>query len=352
MAYGNGTRARARKTSKTTDERRRPGRALQDRLTQWQADADPALIAMALARHDGYSERNAMLIAMQDPDATDVSGFKAWIGRGRCVRKGEHGLMILAPTGTDAGKGAEGGDATADPAGGADGAEGSTAGSPASSSASPTSSTCGRPTRCPAGRTTRPRSTAMHDSEARSIAGQVARYLPGGGWAPDASWDGCGAILAGPDGARLHLTGPRDGKVHVSGCFPMTDMRVKSCGINVGAARPPAVIAAEITRRLLPGYLGQLRQVNEHNDREERDRETRAQVIGKFAAMFPGSHVRTAGHRGMYTEALLNGGGSVEAYGAASTVKIELRSIPADVAAAMLAVLAGSRRGSDDGNAT
>jgi len=184
----------------------------------------------------------------------------------------------------------------------------------------------------------------MREAEARGIAGQVARYLPGGRWALEASWDGCGSILAGPDGARLHLTGPRDGKVHVSGCFPMTVMRVTGCGINVGASRPPAVIAAEISRRLLPGYLGQLRQVAEYNDAEERDRETRTQVIGKIAAMFPGSHVRTAGHRGMYTEALLNGGGTVEAYGDAGTVKLELHSIPADVAMAMLAVLADARR--------
>jgi hypothetical protein len=99
MAYGNGTRARARKTAATTDGRRAQAASLRDKLTQWQADADPGLIAEALARFDGYSERNAMLIAMQDPEATDVSGFKAWIGRGRCVRKGEHGLQILAPAG-------------------------------------------------------------------------------------------------------------------------------------------------------------------------------------------------------------------------------------------------------------
>lgn len=105
MAYANGTRARARKTSKTTDERRATATALKDRLTQWQADADPGLIAAALATHDGYSGRNACLIAMQDPDATDVSGFKTWLHRGRCVRCGEHGIMILAPAGTGTVKG-------------------------------------------------------------------------------------------------------------------------------------------------------------------------------------------------------------------------------------------------------
>jgi len=188
----------------------------------------------------------------------------------------------------------------------------------------------------------------MHDTEARSIAGQVARYLPGGGWALEASWDGYGAIVAGPDGARLHVNPPRDGKVHVSGCFPMTDLRVTGCGVNIGASRPPAVIAAEITRRLLPGYLGQLREVTEHNEQDARDTEARAAIIGKIAALFPGGHVRTAGHRGTYTEALIHpagcGTGSVEAYGDASTVKIDIHGVPADLAMAMLAVLAVGKR--------
>jgi antirestriction protein ArdC len=46
---------------------------------------------------DGYSPRNACLIAMQAPTATDVRGFREWISNGRCVRKGETGIGILAP---------------------------------------------------------------------------------------------------------------------------------------------------------------------------------------------------------------------------------------------------------------
>jgi antirestriction protein ArdC len=38
-----------------------------------------------------------MLIAMQRPDATRVAGFKAWQQLGRQVRKGEHGIRIMAP---------------------------------------------------------------------------------------------------------------------------------------------------------------------------------------------------------------------------------------------------------------
>ena len=38
-----------------------------------------------------------MLIAMQRPNATHVAGFRAWLGLGRHVRKGEKGIAILAP---------------------------------------------------------------------------------------------------------------------------------------------------------------------------------------------------------------------------------------------------------------
>lgn len=46
--------------------------------------------------HD-YSLGNCMLIALQRPDATHVAGFHKWRELGRSVRKGEHGIRILAP---------------------------------------------------------------------------------------------------------------------------------------------------------------------------------------------------------------------------------------------------------------
>src|ERR1700742_3488048 len=36
-----------------------------------------------------YSLGNQLLIAAQDPDATRVAGFRAWLSLGYCVRKGE-----------------------------------------------------------------------------------------------------------------------------------------------------------------------------------------------------------------------------------------------------------------------
>ena len=44
-----------------------------------------------------YSFGNLMLIASQAPNATRVAGFRTWKKLGRSVRKGEHGIAILAP---------------------------------------------------------------------------------------------------------------------------------------------------------------------------------------------------------------------------------------------------------------
>jgi antirestriction protein ArdC len=51
----------------------------------------------SLARFHTYSFNNALLIALQRPDATRVAGFHAWRKLGRFVKKGEHGIAIFAP---------------------------------------------------------------------------------------------------------------------------------------------------------------------------------------------------------------------------------------------------------------
>src|SRR6185312_17136974 len=51
----------------------------------------------AVARFHRYSLHNVMLIASQKPSATHVAGFQAWHKLGRFVKKGEKGILILAP---------------------------------------------------------------------------------------------------------------------------------------------------------------------------------------------------------------------------------------------------------------
>lgn len=57
----------------------------------WQAMLDVA------QRFHRYSPQNCLLIMMQDPNATQVAGYRKWQELGRQVRKGEKSIRILAP---------------------------------------------------------------------------------------------------------------------------------------------------------------------------------------------------------------------------------------------------------------
>ncbi len=50
-----------------------------------------------MSRFHQYSLRNVMLIALQKPSATHVAGFHSWKKLGRFVKKGENGIIIIAP---------------------------------------------------------------------------------------------------------------------------------------------------------------------------------------------------------------------------------------------------------------
>jgi antirestriction protein ArdC len=59
-----------------------------ERLTQY--------LAM-LAKFHRYSFGNVLLILSQKPDASHVAGFSTWKQMGRFVKKGEKGIVIIAP---------------------------------------------------------------------------------------------------------------------------------------------------------------------------------------------------------------------------------------------------------------
>jgi antirestriction protein ArdC len=50
------------------------------------------------AKFHRYSWCNSLLIMSQRPDATQVAGYRTWQKLKRQVRKGEHGIMIFAPS--------------------------------------------------------------------------------------------------------------------------------------------------------------------------------------------------------------------------------------------------------------
>ena len=51
----------------------------------------------AIGRFHRYSFHNVLLIASQNPNASYVAGFRTWNQLGRFVKKGEKGIVILAP---------------------------------------------------------------------------------------------------------------------------------------------------------------------------------------------------------------------------------------------------------------
>jgi len=53
---------------------------------------------LATRRHfHSYSLTNQLLIAMQNPHATRVAGFRAWLKLGYCVKRGERAIRIWVP---------------------------------------------------------------------------------------------------------------------------------------------------------------------------------------------------------------------------------------------------------------
>jgi hypothetical protein len=65
-------------------------------LEQGHSEALQAYLRV-MSRFHKYSWGNALLIYSQRPDATHVAGFHAWLKLRRYVRKGEKGIVILAP---------------------------------------------------------------------------------------------------------------------------------------------------------------------------------------------------------------------------------------------------------------
>lgn len=49
------------------------------------------------SRFHSYSVNNCILILLQAPYATQVAGYQTWKSLGRQVKKGEHGIRIIAP---------------------------------------------------------------------------------------------------------------------------------------------------------------------------------------------------------------------------------------------------------------
>jgi antirestriction protein ArdC len=69
---------------------------LMEALERGQSQALKSYLSV-MSRFHRYSWGNVLLIYSQRPDATHVAGFQAWLKLRRYVRKGEKGIVILAP---------------------------------------------------------------------------------------------------------------------------------------------------------------------------------------------------------------------------------------------------------------
>lgn len=56
-----------------------------------------SLAGLVTCEGHALSFHNTCLVASQCPTATIVGGFRQWLRHGRCVAKGQHGLMIWVP---------------------------------------------------------------------------------------------------------------------------------------------------------------------------------------------------------------------------------------------------------------
>lgn len=81
----------------STENRREAVRELRAQLAKFKAEQHPEFIADVTARFDGYSPDNALTIAMQRPEATDVDSRSAWMERGRLPVGQGTAIAIVRP---------------------------------------------------------------------------------------------------------------------------------------------------------------------------------------------------------------------------------------------------------------
>lgn len=89
-------------TATRSDETRQRVKALTDKLEAGVKDVFESgsyrAYLQAVSKFHRYSFGNVMLIVLQFPEASVVAGYRAWQKNfGRTVKKGEHGIQILAP---------------------------------------------------------------------------------------------------------------------------------------------------------------------------------------------------------------------------------------------------------------
>lgn len=137
--------------------------------------------------------------------------------------------------------------------------------------------------------------TAARDM-VRQLAGFIANEL---GWkvdTADAYAEYPGVYLDGPAGARVYVKPDwrNPDRIELSGTYPdgTRDVYPSPEYVTIGVARDrgPAVMAREITRRLLPKYLPELERVTAAIGRNGEAAEARAAFMAELVDILPGGY--------------------------------------------------------------
>jgi hypothetical protein len=188
----------------------------------------------------------------------------------------------------------------------------------------------------------------MPDHDMHQLAHHVADHL-GNGWQVDPDHAAHDAYLTRPDGGYLHLHAipGQPARIGVMDTYPPSDYHHRADErphITVRADRGPAILAREITRRLLPTYENALAAVHAHLAKQASDTTTRIAVAARLAAHLPGADIQ---HDDRHHRALIHwysgnrdtGRGRIELDQDATTTSLTLYDIPTHLAEQMLATI-------------
>lgn len=201
---------------------------------------------------------------------------------------------------------------------------------------------------------------AVERREITVIAEQIVAAL-GTDWSVEQPPGGNrGVYLAGPDQQKLWIARGWDAgtktRLIIHGDYPGTESyRVENHEITVAETRPPAAIAKEIERRLLPKYRETLATRLQQLQSDADARAAREAFADRIIEATGGLAQRRETHRGRpdpdRTEVFVpsNAGGNDHGYGTftpfhrADRVTIELHNVPADVAVEIARVIGRKR---------
>ena len=188
-----------------------------------------------------------------------------------------------------------------------------------------------------------------HDREFAELARAVASHLDG--FTARAVDDfGYTLRLDHPDGRGLYLHRRRnnDSRVEIVGAYPHSDYYFRDGehpSITVAIARGPAVIAREITRRLLPVYTEVLDKIHAHIAKQTTDHANRTRAARRLAALIPDASIHDDGRHTTtirwYTAEEPIGYGHIELSAAGTTGTFQARSLPIATLEQLATALAG-----------